>query len=157
MTGGPGEIYIKNKICELAYFDGYEQGINGVTAVAHVFRNRIQAGWYGGDWIQLLSALQGKDRSFSANLAPYPTKLPDPRERTFQAILQDIDGIFSGYALDRVTCVPRSESILAVAPPAVLYYARLDQIDNPEFLENIVRRPDVHSRLAQVGLLYFFS
>jgi len=41
--------------------------------------------------------------------------------------------------------------------PVAMYWCHLNEITNDWFLQNIVRRPDLHSRIAQVGQLVFFS
>lgn len=121
-----------------------------MLAVAFTIRNRVRAGWHGGDWITVLS----EHKTWSASLEPYPEKYPDPRDPNFLRLLQSIDGIFSGATDDTIT-VSR-DTIRTTAAPVVLYYGRLDIVDNDWFLEEICRSP-LHERLATVGNLTFFS
>ena len=134
-----------------AYLDGFSEGLDGMRAVCHTLKNRNEAGWWGGNWTDLLS----NHRMYSARIEPYPDTLPDPRIYSVQCLLQEIDGIFSGAQKDDVT-VPANPSFQANVYKPALYYARLDLISNPWFLENISRNP-AHSRIAQVGQLFFFS
>jgi hypothetical protein len=135
----------------LAYLDAFSEGLNGMLGVCFVLRNRVNAGWWGGDWIQVLS----HHRDYSAKTAPYPDTLPDPRIYSIQCLLQEVTGIFSGSREDDIT-KPTSPTFKPSVYQPALYYAKLNEISNPWFLENISRNPD-HGRIAQVGGLTFFS
>ena len=129
-------------------------GTNGMTAVAFAIRNRVRAGWYGGNWIEVLSNL---DKT-SSRLELPTTLLPDTRPLAMMQFMQTIDNIFSGAREDNITIMQGGEiQSLGFKVPVALYWAHLDQITNPWFLENIVRKPEQHARMAQVGQLFFFS
>lgn len=147
-----GSDFIKAEMARLAYHDAFSEGINGMLAVCFTLRNRVNLGWWGGDWISVLS----HHRDYSYRVEPYPDTLPDPRVFSFQTLLQEIDGIFSGQRTDDIT-VPAQPSLQAGAYRPMLYYAKLDGITNEWFLENISRNTAQHSRVAQVGQLFFFS
>jgi hypothetical protein len=147
-----GSSFIKAEICRLAYLDGFSEGLNGMMAISFVLRNRVNAGWWGGDWVNVLS----HHKDYSYRTEPYPDTIPDPRVFSFQTLLQEIDGIFSGQRVDDIT-VPVQPSFQPSAYPKALYYAKLDSISNPWFLESISRNTQQHSRVAQVGQLFFFS
>jgi hypothetical protein len=123
-----------------------------MLAVSFCIKNRVDAGWWGGDWAQVLS----HHRDYSYRVEPYPDTVPDPRVYSFQCLLQEIDGIFSGQRKDDVT-VPAQPSFVGAVYRPVLYYAQLDKITSDHFLENIARKPQEHQRLAQVGQMFFFS
>jgi hypothetical protein len=146
--------YIKALYSLRCYQDGYSEGIHGMLAVAFAIRNRVRAGFYNGDWIKVLS----HHKDWSATLEPYTEDFPDPRNHAFMMLLQEIDYIFAGDKEDDITR-PKSETAkaLAVDPPPVLYYAKLNEITNPKFLADICRRPDLHERIATVGALTFFT
>ena len=122
-----------------------------MLACAHVIKRRVDSGWWGGSWHDVLS----HHRDYSAYKEPYPDTIPDPRIYSVQCLLQEIPGIFNGTTKDDIT-VPK-QSVLAHPVAGALYYARLDLIDREWFLENISRRPDLHPRVAQVGQLFFFN
>ena len=147
-----GAEFIKSQLALRAWRDAFSEGLDGMRAVCHVFRNRANAGWWGGDWIQILS----HHKDASSRIEPDSDTLPDPRVYSFQCLLQEIDGIFSGAAKDDVT-VPVLPTFTAGVYRPVLYYARLDQITNDWFLENISRKTAEHPRLAQVGQIFFFA
>lgn len=146
-----GSQFLQAQLALLAWRDGFSEGISGMVAVAHTIRRRVEAGWWGGDWAQVLS----HHRDYSSRVEPYTDEVPDPRVYSFQCLLQEIPGIFAGGTKDDVT-MPR-ESVLARPAPAALFYAHLDRITSDHFLNNISRRPDLHPRVAQVGQLFFFS
>lgn len=131
-----------------------EEGLNGMMAVAFAIRNRVRAGWYGGNWIDVLSNM---DKT-SSRLEPPTNSIPDTRTFSMIQFMQIIDGIFSGAQDDNVTIKQGGDAqLMGLRIPVALYWGRLDQITNPWFLENIVRKPDQHARMAQVGQLFFFS
>jgi len=146
-----GSSFIAAELARLAWLDGNEEGLNGMLACAFTIRNRVRAGWFSGNWIDVLS----NHRNYSSKIEPYPDTLPDPRVYSFQCLLQEIDAIFSGQKTDDVTIA--AQSVLATPAPLALYYARLDQITSEHFLTEISRRPEIHQRVAQVGMLTFFS
>lgn len=146
-----GSDFLTGQLALKGWQDGRSEGIAGMKAVCFSIRNRVRAGFYGGDWAAVLSHHQ----EWSATNEPPPLTIPDPREPAFRALLQDVSGIFSGQLEDNITVMPGSA--LAVAPPPALYYAKLDQITSETFLNDISRRFDLHKRVAVVGALTFFS
>lgn len=122
-----------------------------MKAVCFVVRNRIRAGFYGGDWAKILS----NHAQWSSTREPPSSEIPDPREPAFRALLQDVTGIFTGQLEDNIT-VKEGGSALAVQPPVALYYAKLNEIDSPWFLENISRNTSQHRIIANVGALHFW-
>jgi hypothetical protein len=125
-----------------------------MLGIAFTIRNRVRAGWYGGDWLQVLS----HTHEWSASLAlPDPYALPDIRIYSINNFLQEISGVVSGSREDDVTI--KRDSLMTFRPgalPLALYYGRLDKIDNPWFLENISMNPE-HKRVSNQGTLYFWS
>lgn len=149
--------YIKAELCRLAYLDGHTEGLNGTLAVMFTFRNRVRNGWWNGDWCQVLA--HAEDVSYKVE--PYAHLIPDPaKDYSFFLALQLVDGIFDGTTEDNITVsrdsLPPPLSPQYVAPVA-LYYARLDQITNPWFLEDICRKSTLHPRIAKVGAIDFFG
>lgn len=135
--------------------EAHEEGLSGMMAVAFAIRNRIRAGWYNGNWIEVLAHMQ----DVSAKLEPPTINLPDTRTFSFMQFMQIIDGIFAGATDDNVTIKADGDwkKVLSAPAPVALYWARLDQITNPWFLEKIARNPEQHARIAQVGQTFFFS
>jgi hypothetical protein len=144
-----GADFLKALLALRAYRDAGDQGLNGMLAVCFVYRNRMQAGWWGGQWKEILE----HHAEASAYTNPETNGIPDPRVYSFQCLLQEIDGIFNGTRVDDISSPPNS--ILA-NPPKPLYFAKLDKIDREWFLTNISRNPE-HKRMSQVGGLTLFS
>lgn len=141
--------FLKSLLALRAFRDAGDQGLNGMLAVCFVYRNRMQAGWWGGQWKDVLE----HHADVSAYIKPDSEAIPDPRMYSFQCLLQEVDGIFNGTSVDSISSPPNS--ILA-KPLKPLYFARLDLIDRDWFLTNISRNPD-HQRMSQVGALTLFS
>lgn len=155
-----GENFVKAQLALTAWRDGKSEGLSGCLAVMFTIRNRIRAGWFNGDWIQVLAHHQ----DYAAVDRPYSSELPDPRNYLFSLVLQEVDGVFSGSREDDVTKVanPVSNSTFRFqgqdSTPVPLYYARLDDPQIKEsFLQNISQNHEQHKLVAQVGLLHFFS
>src|SRR6266576_5594730 len=147
-----GTDFLYGQLALLAWRDGFTEGLDGMRAVAFVIRNRVNAGWWGGSWVEVLA----HHRDYSYRTEAYPDTLPDPRVYSFQCFLQEVNSIFSGQQVDNVTA-PAQPSFVASAYRQALYYAKLNEITSDHFLENISRQPQIHSRVAQVGALTFFS
>lgn len=145
------DSYIRAQLASLAWREGHEQGgINNSLAVAFVIKNRVRSGW--GEWLEqiqrhaLWSSRNGDEIDSTTH--------PDPREPDFQRLLQEIDGVFDGSLVDKLTVAPKTKE--GDGRPG-LYYARLNQITRSWFLENIVRKPELHPRTSQVGEFTFFG
>lgn len=146
-----GSDFIKAQLARRAWLDGADEGLNGMMAVCFTYRNRQRAGWFGGNWVEILS----NHRDASSHSEQDAETIPDPRVYSFQCLLQEIDGIFSGARQDDITVA--QQTVLAKPPAPALYYGRLDKITNDWFLNEISRRPDVHPRVSQVGMMFFFG
>jgi len=148
--------FIIGQLARISYIDGYSDGLNGMLGVAFVIRNRIRAGWWNGDWSEVLS----HHKDYSCRIENMPDIIPDPRNHSFSRFLMQVDGIFSGATDDFVTIKPSGEVnylFKEQRPPVALYYARLNEITNEKFMNDIPRRPDLHPLIAQVGGLSFFG
>lgn len=133
------ESFIKAQLAALAHREAaHLGGIDNMLAVAFVIRNRQRAGWRGGNWLELIQ------HAHEAAGTIYPPSVPDLRDIHFKLVLQQVDDIYSGLAVDKYT-------------EGALYYAELNRIDNAEFLEQIVRDAEHHPRVATVASVSFFK
>jgi hypothetical protein len=145
------EQYIKAQLAALAWREGYEQGgVNNSLAVAFVIKNRVRAGW--GEWLELIQRHETWS-AYNHNELDHKSH-PDPREPDFQRLLQQIDGIYDGSLQDKLTVAPKTKE--GEGRPG-LYYGHLNKITREWFLENIVRKPELHPRTSQVGEVTFFG
>lgn len=133
--------FTKSVLALLMWREDGSDGVQGMTAVGLVVRNRVNAGWNGGDW---LAVMEAHDKSSSVehgdlNVIRWPN-LRDPR---FQAVLTKADGIYDGDE-DDIT-------------GGALYYADLAVTITPWFTESILRQPESHPRIGTVGRQTFFG
>lgn len=157
--------FLKAHLATLAWRDGYSEGLNGMLACAFAIRDRVRAGFYGGSWTDVLS--HHDEWSSTTPTSSGQGALPDPNNYAVRSLLQQIDGVFSGSQTNTITLSqdPISNAFvftdgqrsLSTASQPPLYYGRLDQITNPWFLEEICRKSEQHKRVAQVGMLTFFT
>jgi hypothetical protein len=148
--------FLAATLATIAYRDGFPDGLSGMLGVAFTLRNRISAGWHGGNWTELFNAHQ----NYAAYPEPTITDFPDPRVCSVSELLRQIDAIFKGTAEDTITR-PR-ESVhdhfqIGARPQVALYYARLHEPMREEFRQNICQNHERHSLIAKVGTLSFFS
>jgi len=87
-----GEEFIKGLLCLVAEKER-ANGVNGMLGFMFMIRNRVNAGWYGGDWGKVIE-----------DAAPDLTfHYPDVRDPSFQRVLQEVDGIYDGTTADTLT------------------------------------------------------
>ena len=155
-----GADFLAAELARIAYIDGHEEGLKGMLGVAFTIRNRVNAGWDGGDWQKVISS---SVTSYRASLKPFTFDVPDPRNFTFQSLLQEITGIFHGFRDDDVTVLKEP---FGAAPTigvgiqrqqVALFYGRFEDLSNPWFVETISRNVEQHRLIAQVGLMGFWS
>lgn len=134
--------YIKAILATLMWREDSGDGLQGMVAVGCVVRNRVLAGWNGGDWLAVMTA----HNQFSSMVIvgdPNTVRYPDPRDAKFQSLLWDVEKIYDGSVED--------------ITGGALYYANLNIANSPWFFENIVQKPDAHPRTGTVGQQTFFK
>lgn len=120
-----------------------------MLAVACIIRNRQRAGWYSGNWMQILNA--------ASDVGPFEDLRHPPRidltSALFRRVLEEVDDIYSGAFDDEMT--GRSD----LHKDGALYY--LDTISTRPirewFQEKIIRDSANHPRIAQVGTFILFA
>src|ERR1051326_685181 len=96
------ENFVKSILALLAYREERSNGINGQLGVMFVVRNRVKAGWQGGDWLKVIT---GHNQFSSISIVGdsqtvvYP-QLGDPN---FTKLLQYVDGVFDNTMTDSLT------------------------------------------------------
>lgn len=131
--------FIKGQLAAFAHREGARfGGVDNMLAVAFVIRNRQQAGWLGGNWMEIIYQAE----KVAATI--YEPTAPNLRETPFRMLLSQIDDVFTGLAVDKMT-------------QGALFYAELAEITNEWFIENITRQPEQHPRVANVGPVTFFG
>lgn len=116
----------KSMACLLAWIDGKRNGVNGMLAILHVIRNRSAAGAENGNWVNIVWEELDRKNSIA----------PDTRDPDFQAILQHVDGVYSGEIKDNLTT------------GATHYY---DEMGDPNLWA--IRHDTRYERCAKIGSL----
>jgi hypothetical protein len=138
------ENYIKAQLVRFAVDEAYHMGgVEPVLAVAQTIKNRVDAGWCGGDWLKVLETAY----DYVGTLHNSPRV--DTRDLTFRRILQSIDDLYHGIADDSNVNNDQDQK--------ALYYAELHNINRPWFQKNILNDRDNHPMIAKVGQFNFFA
>ncbi len=138
------ENYIKGQLVRFCVNEAYHEGsASTVLAIAQVLKNRVDAGWHGGEWLKVIeSAPEYVGTVQKCN----PTI--DPRDVLFRKILLGIDDIYYGIADDGDVNNDDYKS---------LYYAELHNVTRAWFKENVLNDLESHPRIARVGQFDFFA
>jgi hypothetical protein len=136
------DTFVKAQLAMFAYMEANHTGsLDSMLAVCFIIRNRVRAGWAGGDWNRVIN--------FAPRHAAYdmrPEEGPSLESEIFRRLLLQVDEIYQGTMQDNMT-------------EKGLYYC--DALGGRPlrdwFAQNIVRQPANHPRVAQVGMLYLFS
>jgi hypothetical protein len=135
------EQYIKARLATWAMKEAAPWGgdnLNCMLGMAFVIRNRVRAGWHGGDW---LAVIEHSDDAAARIAPPYS---PNLRVLTVKQFLQQVDDIYSGELRDDIS-------------QGGVYYAELDNIEQEWFLEKICRDSAHHPRVGQIAQMVLFA
>lgn len=137
------ENYVKARLMTYAIEEAaHLGGTMNMLAVAQVIANRVKAGWNGGDWLAVLDNASASSAYKDEPHMRGGIRL-NPRDTAFRQLLQKIDDVYHGIAVDDTE--------------GALYFAELNRIDRPWFLNNISRNQLEHPRVATVGMVSFFE
>jgi len=114
-----------------------------IKGICYAIRNRVKAGWGDGTWLSVLES-----HSEVAGNLNFTWPRLDPADRLLQLIVRDIDDIYSGMSADDTKRVIGDHA---------LYWQFIDRDPRPWFVDNIVRKPTEHPRVAQLGPIAFFK
>jgi hypothetical protein len=132
----------------LAWREENGNGVNGMLGVLFVLRNRLKAGWSGGD-IQAIMESHNQFSSMSVLGDGQTVHYPDVRQPDFQKILQYVDFVFDPDN-------PLADTLTNGA----LYYSDLNSSGFQKggwFDRVIIGQPALHPRAAQIGTTTFFK
>lgn len=131
------------QIARFAYEEARSTGsLDCIRAICYVLRNRLKCGWGDGTWLSLLEG----HCQVEGNIADGWASL-DPQDRLLQLIVRDIDDIYMGQSEDDTKTVVQD----------ALYWQFIDRPARPWFTDHIVRDPENHPRVAQVGPIALFK
>lgn len=138
------ENYIKGQLVRFAVDEAYHEGsFIAVLAIAQVLKNRVDAGWHGGDWKKVIETAPEYVGTVYENRAAV-----DPRDSLFRQILLGVDDVYYGTADDGNVNNDEYKS---------LYYAVLHNVNRQWFRDHITSDLDSHPRIAKVGQFDFFA
>lgn len=117
-------------------------GLQGMAAVGLVVRNRVVAGWSGGDWLAVMDG-HNQFSSISVLGDPGTVRYPDSRDPRFLNVLIKATNIYEGTEPDTTG--------------GALYYANLVTMNSQWFKTAILGNPEQHRRIGTVGAQTFFA
>lgn len=137
------QTFERAQVAAFAYHQARRTGsLDCMRAICYVLRNRMKAGWGEGTWLSVMathSHVEGNERIDQVQL--------QPQDRLLQLLVRDVDDIYLGSSEDDTKIVVKD----------ALYYQFIDLPVRMWFVENIVRRPEDHPRIAQVGPIAFYK
>lgn len=143
----------KSLACLTCWREEAMNGASGMLAVLFLLRARVKAGaagdpdwkWCQGSWTKVIEG-HNQFSSMSVIGDGQLTKYPDPRDPAFIQVMQYIDSVYDDTRKDNLT-------------DGALYYADIGRGITPGgwFERNIIGRPDLHPRTAQVGTTTYFK
>ena len=132
------ETFIKAQLAALAIQEGARHGgVHNMVAVAFVMRNRVDAGWYGGEWMDVIERAGDRVGTF------YPLQPINLRDSSVKAFLQRVDDIYDGSEEDEMTA-------------GALFYCELHRVDREWFKQNVLKDRAEHPMTGSVGQVSFF-
>lgn len=145
-------------IASFAYCEArYTGSLDCMKAVCFVLRNRVKAGWGDGSWISVVRAAHEVSGIGIEFRPPAESQeLYASSDRLLQLIVRDIDDIYLGQ--DRMDDSTRMV-VCGDNPPktAALYYTFVDRPLRPWFADNIIRKPQEHKHIGNVGPMMLFQ
>lgn len=139
------EDFAKALACLVSWREERANKLNGMMGVLFLLRNRVKAGWFHGDWVLNITA-KNQFSSMSRIGDSQTVEYPDPRDPEWQALLQNVEPIFSGEAVDNLTA-------------GALYYCDPGPGITPGgwFAREIIGKPDEHPQVAKIGTTLYFK
>jgi hypothetical protein len=138
--------FVKSLLALLAWREERSNHVNGMLGVCFVVRNRVKAGWNGGDYLKNITA-HNQFSSISVIGDGGTVAYPVSNDPEFMQILQLVDLVYDDTRPDTIT-------------NGALYYADMNSPGYNHggwFDRNIVQNPTAHPRCAQIGSTTYFK
>lgn len=130
--------FIKSQLLLRAWQEGKEYGGHLASMmIMSTIMNRVRLGW--GNHLDVLVSIP----KYSATLKQPDNVLPNLWDANFTRLLHEVDSIFDGSAKD--------------LSAGALFWADLRNVDNDWFKQNILQKPEIHTRVADFNSLTFFK
>jgi hypothetical protein len=143
------ENFIKARLVSFVIDEAQgDPSLNQSLAIAQCLAHRVNAGWFGGDWLAVI------DNAPEVVGTVYPQRATvNPRDVRFRDLLRRIDDVYYGSAESMISC-ETFDGDEVINP---LYYCEANNVNRPWFQENILSDPEAHRMVATVGTLTFFT
>jgi hypothetical protein len=151
------------QVAAFAYREArYTGSLECMKAICFVLRSRVKAGWGDGTWLSVMKSAAEVAGSNAWLLnqpgqaaEAYSKEFMAADDRLLQILIRDIDDIYLGQ--DRFDDSTR-QVCCGDNPPktSALYYSLVDRPTRDWFVENIVRKPEEHPHIANVGPVMLF-
>lgn len=154
------------QVAAFAYRKARHTGsLDCMRALCFILRNRVKSAWGDGTWLSVMEAAHLMEATHDNGAG---IELADGKaqgigtDRLLQLIVRDVDDIYLGQDNfdDRVRQVVCGDN--ANAKPGhkewkpALYYCFVDRTPRPWFVENIIRRPNDHAHIGQIGPMMLY-
>ncbi len=136
-------MVVDDYIMSMAIFKVWQEQkeglLNEVLAALFVFRNRVKANWFNGNWSDVISNHKPAMVSKTINV-------PDVRDPVFKQLLSLVDSVYDNTGVDKLT-------------DGAFYFARIGDGSTiePWFQEEILNKPSIHPRISIVGETSLFK
>lgn len=139
--------YVVSALATLMWNESHEDAALGMLVCGLIVRNRVLAGWEGGQWLTLI---EKHDQFHFRKGEPRVMKLGNPHhDSMFRRCLAIAENIYNGKERD-ITAGPAE-----LGGGGALWYCRLNDCSD-EFKEKIVRQLQDHPMISTVGRISCF-
>lgn len=132
--------YTKSILATLCWREDRSDALQGMVACGLVVRNRVKAGFYGGDWIQVMCA-HNQYSSMSvvgdSQSIIYGDLRDPPAPKMRRKLMQKVETIYAGTEPD--------------ITDGSLYYGNLVNVTSGWFKTEILGKLAQHPRVATIG------
>lgn len=127
---------------------------DAMLGIAEVISHRVKGGQFDGDWLKVLANVGVHSVDNLADM--YTMDQPEVWDPTWRWLIEKCDSVFNGSHQSLVATGKISFNGELRSAPAY-FYADLNNITRPWFLEKIIRDPSNHPRVSECQPLTFFS
>lgn len=124
--------------------------------IANVIRNRLDAGWEGGDWLKIIhnAPVHAANNIEEMDFRSYV----DIWSQDFRWLHDRCEQIYEGRLEDEITASADPKKAFGSGhSQRALFYGSLQSLTRQWFIEKIVSCPAEHPRLADAGTVTFFG
>lgn len=124
--------------------------------IAHVVRNRLDAGWDSGDWLKIIAGIpiHAANNVEEMDFKSYV----DVWSQDFRWLYGKCEQLYEGRLEDDVTASADPKKAFGAGhSQRALFFGSLQSLTRQWFVDKIVKCPNEHPRLADAGTITFFG